>query len=89
MMHELKTWPEPFQAMWEGRKTFEFRNNDRGFKEGDTLILKEWNPINEEYTGRVVSGVVTYLIWEGFDVPEGYCIMSLTDIMIYRQERFP
>ena len=29
--HYLKTWPEPFAAILDGRKMFEVRVNDRGF----------------------------------------------------------
>lgn len=43
-IHSLKTWPEPFQALVDGRKTFELRKNDRGFMVGDQLQLREWDP---------------------------------------------
>lgn len=76
MEHELKTWSEPFQAMWEGRKSFEFRRNDRDFQVGDFLLLKEWNP-GSGYTGRGITVDVTYILYEGFGLPDGYCIMSL------------
>ncbi len=42
--HELKTWPDPFQAVWDGRKTHEVRVNDRGFTTNDLLILREFVP---------------------------------------------
>jgi Domain of unknown function (DUF3850) len=74
--HKLKTWSEPFQAMRDGRKSFEFRKNDRNFEESDILILQEWNP-DTGYTGRVINAQVVYLIKAGFGIPEGYCIMSL------------
>lgn len=41
MVHELKTWNEYFEAVFMGHKTFEVRKNDRDFKKGDTLILKD------------------------------------------------
>lgn len=51
--HELKIWPEYFEAVKEGRKTFEVRENDRHFKEGDTVVLKEFcPPTNDHRYGR-------------------------------------
>ena len=47
--HELKTLPEYFELVRTEVKNFEVRKNDRDFKVGDLLILKEWNG---EYTGR-------------------------------------
>ncbi len=43
-VHELKTWPEPFEAIRRGMKTCEIRKNDRDFKAGDILELVEWDP---------------------------------------------
>lgn len=60
-IHALKTWPEYFEAVYDGRKTFEIRRNDRDFKVGDTLILREWDPKIEGYTGRRLERVVTYV----------------------------
>jgi hypothetical protein len=42
--HELKTWPESFNAIKDGRKTFDVRRADRDFQEGDVLILQEFIP---------------------------------------------
>ena len=47
MKHELKTWPQYFCRVADGTKTFEVRKNDRGFQQGDTVILKEWSPETE------------------------------------------
>ena len=48
--HELKIWPQFFEAVADGRKTFEYRKADRDFKFGDTVILKEFVPeLSAEY----------------------------------------
>lgn len=44
MRHELKSWPEQFQAVVDGTKTFEVRVNDRGFTSADELLLREFVP---------------------------------------------
>ncbi len=55
-VHELKTWPDPFQAVWEGRKTHEVRVNDRGFTTEDLLILREFVPPESPFQiGKLAS----------------------------------
>ena len=78
-VHELKCWPEPFNAAAGGRKTFEFRRNDRGFAEGDTLVLREWDPSGDgRYTGRSFRVRVGYVLrGPAFGVPENWAVMSL------------
>lgn len=44
MTHALKTWPDGFQAVVDGRKTHETRSDDRHFQVGDELILREYVP---------------------------------------------
>ena len=58
---EKKTWPEYFQAILDGRKTFEWRLNDFDIAEGDTLVLKEWDPKTKDYTGRQIEKKVGYV----------------------------
>ena len=42
--HEKKIHPEPFRAIVAGRKTFEVRKFEEPWREGDTLLLREWDP---------------------------------------------
>lgn len=79
--HELKTWPEAFGAIDDGWKTFEWRKADRNFEEGDRVLLREWDPTKETYTGRELSAEVGFVLRApAFGVPEGYCAFSLIDV---------
>lgn len=76
--HELKGQPEPFEAAWRNQKTHEFRKNDRGFKVGDVLRLREWLPEEGRYTNREIRAYITYVSrGPAWGIPEGYCVMSM------------
>lgn len=63
LVHFLKTWPEYFAAVREGRKRFELRHtDDRVFHVGDRLLLQEWDEKTGLYTGEAVWVRVTYLL---------------------------
>lgn len=83
-IHELKTNHEPFQAVWDGRKTFEFRRDDREprFALGDWLRLREWvSGVPEGHdTGRTITARVSYVARGQFEVPAGYVVLSLTQL---------
>ena len=50
---EKKTWPEFFRKVKSGQKNVELRLADFKIKKGDILVLREWNPKKESYTGKV------------------------------------
>lgn len=58
-VHELKCWPEFFGALFAGDKRAEVRRNDRDYKAGDYLELKEWDPRTGKFTGQRLSFLVT------------------------------
>ena len=58
-MHELKIRPDFFTPVWNGTKGFEVRRNDRDYRVGDWLDLKEWTE-GGGYTGRHVKVRVDY-----------------------------
>lgn len=74
--HELKILPQYFQAVWDGTKNFELRKNDRDYKVGDILILREYN--NGEYTGSFLKVIVTYILKDcpEYGLDKEYCILS-------------
>ena len=77
MIHELRTWPLYFEPLIDGRKSFEVRSTrDRKFSVGDVLVLREWDPNGETYSGRSARMVVTYVLGSPF-APDGNVIMSV------------
>lgn len=80
-IHTLKTWPEPFEAVAEGRKPFEVRWDDRDFRVGDYLLLQEYIPDEDRgFTGREIMRQVTFVLPGGqFDLPIGVVVMGLVD----------
>lgn len=89
-VHLLKTDPVYFQAVVDGRKGFEVRNNDRKFEEGDVVILAEFGrePFFEPgqlgpilrvtgFSGRVVVRRVGMIVSDPALVREGYVVFQL------------
>jgi hypothetical protein len=70
MLHELKAWPKFFNMVNLDLKTFELRKDDRGFELGDTLVLKEYEPENQSYTGNEIRVFVQYILRHE-DMPDG------------------
>lgn len=75
MQHELKLTQPYFNAVHNGKKSFELRKNDRDFKTSDTLLLREW--VNGEYTGKVIVRTITYILKDYIGIEDGYCILGL------------
>jgi hypothetical protein len=86
MIHELKTWPQYFEAILSGAKRFEYRINDRDFEVGDSLRLREWDPKIERYTGRELGCCVTYLLTLT-DIPQ-HVVMSISKTEKVEKVRF-
>lgn len=74
MRHFLKIWPQYFCRVADGSKTFEVRENDRGFQPGDIVVLREWDsskvyhaqhPMDcshDGYTGQSLEFKVGYVL---------------------------
>ena len=75
--HDIKVWPEFFEPLLTGEKTFELRKDDRGFRAGDVLVLREWSPKTKAYTGRSLTRLVTYLISGAWGLERDYVCMAL------------
>jgi len=79
-VHELKTDPQHFRDVVLGKKSCEIRNNDRQFKVGQILHLREFSRRIGAgvYTGADVFVRVDHVL----DFPEGlrpgYVCLSIT-----------
>jgi len=78
MIHELKTWPGPFEAVRTGAKRYELRKADRDFRVEDWLNLREWDPTSRSYTGRQLWAEVTYITRGGeWGLPDGLRVLGI------------
>lgn len=59
MIHDLKIFRRHFEAIKSGSKRCEVRKNDRGFKAGNYLRLKEYH--FGKLTGREIMALVTHI----------------------------
>ena len=85
-VHDVKCWPDFFQPLFDGRKPFEVRKNDRSYLVGDVMLIREWDDRKGVYTGRQVRKRITW-VHEG--VPGGiapllglardYVVLGLVD----------
>lgn len=87
---QKKVWPEYFQKIVDGSKKFELRLNDFDIKEGDELVLNEYDPATKSLTGRTLTRKVGYVgrwkiddltvFWPREDIDDkGLQIISLLD----------
>lgn len=88
-VHQIRLASTYFDDVVSGKKSFELRKNDRGYKEGDFLEMMEFK--NGKNTGRTVRVLVTYLLENYTGLEDGYCIMgtklvSVAGIEVAEQE---
>nr|WP_320132359.1 DUF3850 domain-containing protein [uncultured Holophaga sp.] len=74
--------PALFEAVLEGRKTFEIREDrDRGFQASDTVVLMEYDERrlatedHQRFTGRQAEFRIGYV--SAFGQAPGYVVFSL------------
>ncbi len=56
-----KAWPEYFEKVLSGEKTYDLRLADWKIEQGDTLVLQEWDPAVQLYIGREITKKVGYV----------------------------
>jgi len=75
--HDLKTDPFYFEQVWKGNKKSELRKNDRKFKADDNVILKEFDRLKKEYSGREIKCSISYVTNYPDALKEGYVMLCL------------
>lgn len=83
--HDLKCWPRFFSAISERRKKHDLRRcDDREFKVGDLIRLREFEPDRGVYTGREQIVKITYITalqypcaLSGEALHPDFCILSI------------
>ena len=77
MTHELKIDPKYFELVQDGIKNWEIRKNDRKFKVGDIVRLKEYQ--NDTFTNREL--IRRFIgIFDEFGLDKGYVILTLKNL---------
>ena len=77
--HDLKVYPKFWRELVSGRKPFELRRDDRNFRVGDTVSLREFDP-KHGFTGAgPYIREITYIL-RNEDIPvglqPGYCVLG-------------
>lgn len=81
-VHEVKCIPANFKAIREGRRSFDVRRDDRGFKAGDQLWLHEFNPVLGEETGDSHIVDIDHVLHAGEfgleGIQEGHVVLGIS-----------
>lgn len=75
--HELKTLADFWDAVADGTKTFEVRENDRGFQTGDKLRLVRTVPGEASIPPQVIVKTITYVL-SGWGLKNGFVALGLS-----------
>lgn len=77
--HELKCWPNYFDAIECGDKPFDVRRDDRGFQRGDTVLLRKY-VVGRGYLGPQLRFRITYVLTGGqFGIEPGFVVLGLAE----------
>lgn len=73
--HEVKLAASYYEDVVSGKKSFELRKNDRGYKQGDSLKMLEFK--DGKHTGRTIEADIIYMLEDYTGLAEGYCILGI------------
>lgn len=78
MEHKLRIDCELYPFLESGAKTCEFRRDDREYQREDILVLQEWLPTAQTYSGKEFRARITDVRHGGqYGIPDGYVVLSI------------
>jgi len=81
MVHEIKLRDEFEQAVLSGEKSFEIRNNDRGYQKGDRIRFKVVDSLGCEKVWSELNGKmyeITYVL-NGWGLKDNYVALAIKE----------
>ena len=81
-IHELKTRVAAWPSLPRGARRVEIRRDDRDYRVGDVLRLREWDHGLADYTGNECKAVVRHVLYHtdlacGSGLVEGYVALTV------------
>ncbi len=82
--HDIKILPDFADAVYKGEKTFEVRENDRGYQKGDTVsfLVEYTNPCTRFDGTHPLHGKtykITYVL-SGWGIKNGYVVFGIKPV---------
>lgn len=78
--HECRSWVHLFTPILDGAKTHDLRIDDRNYRVGDRILLREYDISVGRYTGRKVTVEITYITGRN----EGQCPCAFSSAVLPR-----
>ena len=89
MTHHVKITPKHFEEILSGRKNFEIRFNDRGYKVGDIVELQEYQGYSDLQTCPDICSCAALLEIFGYDDFESHpCPIGRESCGAYRKHLY-
>ena len=82
MIHEIKIQKEYAQAVYLGQKTFEVRENDRGYQKGDFISFEVMDGMMPHPTHPLNDKVyeITYVLGSFCGLAPNYVAFAIKDV---------
>ena len=79
-VHEIKIYESYADAVLSGEKTFEIRNNDRGYQKGDRLkfyVTEDGSLLHKSLHGLFEKEYEITYVHSGLGLKEGYVALAI------------